>query len=464
MKLSIWAGVTVTFASSARLNRAGPTRATKSPMMVTTTSISMRVTPAWPVRFRLRFVVWAMLYRHVVNARNREQHAENQGADQDAHHQDDDGLEDGGEAPDGGAGIGFVNLGHAGKHLVEAAGFFAHGEQVGGEGRKNSGLAHGSGDAFAAFDAEGDAGQGAGDGLVVECGGGDAERLDERHRVADQGSHGAGEAGGFGLEERIAQQGELEARAVPPEAASDGAGVDPPDNQASYQNAGAQPPPGGHEVAHVEQHFGWQGDLHGGIAEDAGEARDHEGEQEHDGSEAHAGQQDGVNHRRNDVVAQVVAGALELGQAFEDDGERAGGFAGADHVGVEIAEVPRVGAEAVGEGAPALQNAKDVEDDEAEAGMLGELGGDREGAVPGDGGVEQGGKLLGEEEDVAASLAEGGELELEGGFTGGDADVDGSETLFAELAGDELLIVAGEAAGADLAVASHGSEEESGGH
>ena len=50
--------------------------------------------------------------------------------------------------------------------------------------------------------------------------------------------------------------------------------------------------------------------------------------------------------------------------------------------------------------------------------MLGEFGGDAEGAVERDAGVEQGGKFLGEEEDVAASLAEGGQLEFEGGFAG----------------------------------------------
>ena len=98
------------------------------------------------------------------------------------------------------------------------------------------------------------------------------------------------------------------------------------------------------------------------------------------------------------------------------------------------------------------------------AGALGEFGGDAEGAVQRDGGVEEGGEFLGEEEDVAAAPAEGGQLEFEGGFAGGDADVDRGESLFAQFAGDQLVVVAGEAAGADLAIAGDGAEEKGGGH
>ena len=99
------------------------------------------------------------------------------------------------------------------------------------------------------------------------------------------------------------------------------------------------------------------------------------------------------------------------------------------------------------------------------AGVLGEFGGDAEGAVERDGGVEQGGEFLGEEEDVAAApLPKEGSLNSSGGFSGRDADVDRGEALLAEFAGDQFLVVAGEAAGADLAIAGDGAEEEGGGH
>src|SRR5215472_9586191 len=121
----------------------------KRPMMVTTTSISMRVTPAWEFLRRLSFCF--MLYRHIVNARNREQHAEDERPYYDTHHQNHGRLEDGRESLDGGARIVFVNVGCAGEHAVQAAGLFADGQQMGDEGRKDSRLAHGPGDTFAAL-------------------------------------------------------------------------------------------------------------------------------------------------------------------------------------------------------------------------------------------------------------------------------------------------------------------------
>src|SRR5436305_3379096 len=111
MKFWIWVRAAVIRAASARLNRAGPTSATNSPMIVTTTSISIRVTPACErVVLLLRSNI--CLHRHVVNTGNRQQHAENQRAYNDTHHQDHDGLEDRGEAFDRGARVIFVNIRH----------------------------------------------------------------------------------------------------------------------------------------------------------------------------------------------------------------------------------------------------------------------------------------------------------------------------------------------------------------
>jgi hypothetical protein len=59
-------------------------------------------------------------------------------------------------------------------------------------------------------------------------------------------------------------------------------------------------------------------------------------QQDEDGPRPDGGQQRRINHGRDDVVAQVVARALEFGQALEDDGQRAGGFARAHHVDVEL--------------------------------------------------------------------------------------------------------------------------------
>ena len=112
-----------------------------------------------------------------------------------------------------------------------------------------------------------------------------------------------------------------------------------------------------------------------------------------------------------------------------------------------------VGAEAVGQGAAALEDAEHVEDDEAEFGVLSQLRRDAERAIERHSGVEQRGEFLGEEEDVAAAaLAEGGELDFDAGALGGDAHVDRGQSLLAEFADHQLFVVSGEAAGAHLAV------------
>src|ERR1039458_10695665 len=91
MKPCICARAAVILALSTLLQSRGPTRATNSPIIVAATSISIRVTPAAP-RFRL-FAVCFISHRHIVDARYREQHTQNQTADHYAHHQNHHWLE-----------------------------------------------------------------------------------------------------------------------------------------------------------------------------------------------------------------------------------------------------------------------------------------------------------------------------------------------------------------------------------
>ena len=123
----------------------------------------------------------------------------------------------------------------------------------------------------------------------------------------------------------------------------------------------------------------------------------------------------GIDHGGNDVVAQVVAGALEFGQALEDHRQRAGGFARPHHVDVELGKIVGMGGQAVGQRLAALQHAQHVEHDDAERGLLGQFGGDGKRAVERHAGIEQRGKFLGEEQDVAAlAAAERRQLDLDG--------------------------------------------------
>src|SRR6266851_1132505 len=121
MKELICARAAVTLALSLCLNMRGATSAANSAMMVTTTSISIKVIPALPLFLRL-----FISHRHFIYARDRQQHAQNQRTYHYAHHQNYQRLEQRGEAFDGRAGVGLVDFGHAGEHLIEPARFLAH--------------------------------------------------------------------------------------------------------------------------------------------------------------------------------------------------------------------------------------------------------------------------------------------------------------------------------------------------
>jgi hypothetical protein len=120
--------------------------------------------------------------------------------------------------------------------------------------------------------------------------------------------------------------------------------------------------------------------------------------------------------------------------------------------------------QAVGQRFSAFENAQNVEHQGAERLSIGELGGDRNGAVERDAGVEQRGKFLGEKKNVfPAPAMEGGKGDLDSFFLF-EADVDGSESLAAQFVRDGLIGLGGERAGADFSVGGNGAEVESGRH
>src|SRR6476620_524566 len=125
-------------ALSVLLRKRGATRAAKSAMIVTTTSISIRVTPACAIDLLREFFM--CLHRDIVDAGNRQQHAEDQYPDDDAHHQDDQRFEQGCELSNGGPGIYFVDVRHPREHLVEFAGFLAAAQLVSRQRRELSGF------------------------------------------------------------------------------------------------------------------------------------------------------------------------------------------------------------------------------------------------------------------------------------------------------------------------------------
>src|SRR5690242_18295652 len=97
-------------------------------MIVTTTSISIRVTPALASSFLLS--IFMCLDCDIIDTRNRDEHAENKRAYDHSHHENHQRLEDGRKALDGRTSLFLVNVRHAGEHRVQFAGLFTDGEQM----------------------------------------------------------------------------------------------------------------------------------------------------------------------------------------------------------------------------------------------------------------------------------------------------------------------------------------------
>src|SRR5689334_8528146 len=105
-------------------------------MIVTTTSISISVTPARAFLLWL-MKLWFSLNCDIVDACYGEQHAQDQRAHDQAHYQDHEGLEQRRKSLDRGAGFFLINVRHTREHRIESARLFADREQVRCQRRKH---------------------------------------------------------------------------------------------------------------------------------------------------------------------------------------------------------------------------------------------------------------------------------------------------------------------------------------
>ncbi len=128
---------------------------------------------------------------------------------------------------------------------------------------------------------------------------------------------------------------------------------------------------------------------------------------------------------------------------------------------IQIGEIIRMRAQAVGQRPAAFEDAQDVENDEAEAGALGQFGGDGERAIERDArfsSVES--SWVKNRTSRRLRPPKDGSLISIDVPLGCDADVDRRQALFAQLARDDLFVVAGEAAGAHFAVGGDGAKKK----
>src|SRR5271166_1292793 len=99
----------------------GSTSAANSAMIVTTTIISISVTPAWRRLFRF-MVTSRSLHRDIVHTHNRQQNTQNQRADDHSHNQNDERLKQRRKSPDRRACIGVVDVRHLDEHRIQPSG------------------------------------------------------------------------------------------------------------------------------------------------------------------------------------------------------------------------------------------------------------------------------------------------------------------------------------------------------
>ena len=104
-----------------------------------------------------------------------------------------------------------------------------------------------------------------------------------------------------------------------------------------------------------------------GSSKIGGEARHHEIQQDEDRRQAHQASSAGIDHRRDDVAAQVVARALEFRQALEDLRRAMPEASPARTMLMYSSEkYARMRGQAVGQRLAALEDAQDVQHDGAE--------------------------------------------------------------------------------------------------
>ena len=167
-----------------------------------------------------------------------------------------------------------------------------------------------------------------------------------------------------------------------------------------------------------------------------------------------------IDHRRDDVTAQFIAGSLEFGKPFENPAEAARGFTGAHHVDEEVREVERVERQRIRQRFAAFDGAQNFGDDEPKLRAGGELGGDGESAVERHARVEQRREFLSEEENVAAAIsAERRQIDGER-FLFFGAHVHGREALTAQFAGYQGGGIRRNGAGAEFAIDPDGAVVE----
>ncbi|MDB6064223.1 MAG: hypothetical protein JWR26_431 [Pedosphaera sp.] len=350
-----------------------------------------------------------------------QKHAYHDATNDHAQENDEDGLDQCGQAGENGLDFFVQKVGDALEHGVDFAGLLAGGHHADDHAGENRMLGEGGGDAFAAFDVAGGGADGFFHDDVAAGVGDDAHDFEDGNTGADEGGKGAGESREADLMGDVTENGEFDAATVPEFAA--GLGLDevkPAINGAAHgQEDGDDPFLA--KGAEGDEGLGGRGQFAAEAGEDFTEHGDDLDQQEDGNADGHDGDHGGIHHGGFDLAAEA-GGVFQVGgETAKDFSEETAFFTGADHADVKFVEHFGVFDEGLGEAVAAFNAGADVFDDVFHDLVGGLVGQGLEALDHGETGVDHGGQLAGEDNLVLqGDFAAGGFAFLADFFLDGD--------------------------------------------
>ncbi len=159
------------------------------------------------------------------------------------------------------------------------------------------------------------------------------------------------------------------------------------------------------EGAGADQDAGDERQLRLARLEDRDDLRHHEDEQGRDDDEAHHCEHDRIQHRRQDLLADLLAAFGIDGEALEHVIQMPGLFAGRDRGAIDLRKDPRELREPIGERMSFHHLRAHAEDDALHARLLGLLRDGEQRFLERQAGAHQGGQLAREEREIGRSDA-----------------------------------------------------------
>ena len=294
---------------------------------------------------------------------NRQEHTDHHAADDDAEEDDEQRLDERHEAGERAFNFLVEEVGDAFKHGVNVAGLFTGAQHADNHRGENWVFGEGGGDAFAALDVAGGGLDGFFHDGIADGLRNDLQHFQNRHAAADQGRERAGETREANFMGDGAEDGELDALAIPKFTAGLGfyVGQPRPDSAAGEEDEHKQVM--FHDIADADEKLRGAGQLGAEAAIDVLEGGNDAHEQEDGDDNGHDGD-DGRIHQRGFNFFTQAFRVFEIGcEPRENFREQAAFFAGRDHCDIQAVEGFRMAGECLGKTFSALDASGDIAND-----------------------------------------------------------------------------------------------------